>query len=404
MFDLKKIRSDFPALDQQIGDYPLVYFDNAASTLKPQPVIDALNHHYSKDTANIHRGNHTLSERGTRLYEESRITAQNFIGATHPHEVIFTSGTTESINLAASAFGAAYLQPGDEILLTQMEHHSNIVPWQLVAKQSGAIIKVIPMNQQGELIMESIDSMITPKTKMVSVAHTSNVLGTINPVKEIIQLAHAKGAKVLVDAAQGVAHAPLNVLELDCDFLAFSGHKIYGPTGIGILYGKEELLDSMPPYQGGGEMIDVVTFEETTFNSLPYKFEAGTPHIAGAIALKPALDYVTQLGLSKIAQYENTLLEYAAGRMAEVKGVKFIGMAREKSAVISFNVAGAHPQDLGTLMDQQGIALRTGHHCASPLMQFYDIPGTVRASFSFYNTTDEIDIFIEKLHKSLELL
>ncbi|MBT3235702.1 MAG: cysteine desulfurase [Bdellovibrionales bacterium] len=404
MLDFKKIRADFPALDQSIGNYPLIYLDNAASTLKPRPVIDALNHHYSKDTANIHRGNHTLSERGTKQYEEARIAAQKFIGAKHCHEVIFTSGTTESINLAASAFGANFLKPADEILLTYMEHHSNIVPWQLVAKQTGAIIKVLPINQKGELIMEQVDSMITAKTKIIAITHTSNVLGTINPVKEIIQLAHAKGVKVLVDAAQGVAHAPINVLDLDCDFLAFSGHKIYGPTGIGILYGKEELLDSMPPYQGGGEMIDVVTFEETTFNNLPYKFEAGTPHIAGAIALKPALDYVTQLGIDNIAQYENTLLEYATSKMEEIKGLKIVGTAAHKSAVISFNIAGAHPQDIGTLMDQQGVALRTGHHCASPLMQFFDIPGTVRASFSFYNTTAEVDILIDKLHKSLELL
>ncbi len=400
--DIKKIRNEFPCLDQKINGNDLIYFDNAASTLKPLKVIEAIHQHYSKETSNIHRGVHTLSEKGTIKYEESRQYIQNFIGAKHDHEIIFTKGTTDSLNLVASSYAREFLQPGDEILLSTMEHHSNIVPWQLAAQKTGAVIKEVPINEKGEILMEEYKKLLSPKTKMVSIVYISNSLGTINPIKEMIDLAHEVGALFCVDAAQAIAHKKINVQELGCDFLAFSGHKIYGPTGIGVLYGKEEILNKMVPYQGGGDMIDVVTFEETTYNKLPFKFEAGTPHIAGAICLKDALQYVQDLGLENIERYENELLEYATEKMKKISGVTLIGTADEKCSVLSFAIDGAHPHDVGTLLDKQGIAVRTGHHCTQPLMKFFNVVATVRASFSIYNTKEEIDRFIEAVEKTKE--
>lgn len=400
--DIKKVRADFPALNQLVNGRDLIYFDNAASTLKAKPVIEALNHHYQKDTANVHRGLHFLSEQGTRQFEETRECVQKFIGSEHSHEIIFTKGTTESLNLVAQCYGEKFLEQGDEILLSTLEHHSNIVPWQIVAEKKGAVVKEIPINEKGEILLEEYKKLLGPKTKIVSVTHTSNALGTINPLEEMIPMAHKVGAKFMVDAAQAVAHKPLNVKDLNCDFLAFSSHKIFGPTGVGVLYGKEELLNQMPPYQGGGEMIDRVTFKKTTFNDLPFKFEAGTPHIAGVIALKSALEYVQHIGLENINAYENELLNYATDKMSSLQGIKIIGTAERKASVISFLLEDIHPQDIGTILDKQGIAIRTGHHCTQPLMDFFNISGTARASFCFYNTKSEIDEFVKGLHKVKE--
>lgn len=402
--NVEKIRSEFPCLDQKINGKPLIYLDNAASTLKPQVVINSINQHYSKETSNIHRGVHTLSENGTIKYENTRTTVRDFIGARSEKEIIFTKGTTESLNLVASSFGRAFFKEGDEILISTMEHHSNIVPWQLIAEQTGAKVREIPINNKGEILLEEYKKLLNPKTKMVSVVYISNSLGTINPIKEMIQLAHEVGAKFCVDAAQAVAHKKINVVDLDCDFLAFSGHKLYGPTGIGILYGKEDLLNQMPPYQGGGDMIDTVTIEKTTYNVLPHKFEAGTPHIAGGICLKDAIDYVLELGLENIEAYENELLEYATTKIKEIEGIKVIGEADQKCSVLSFTMEGAHPHDVGTLLDKQGIAVRTGHHCTQPLMKYFDIIATIRASFSIYNTKEEVDLFIEGIKKTKEFL
>ncbi|MFZ8933256.1 MAG: aminotransferase class V-fold PLP-dependent enzyme [Bacteriovoracaceae bacterium] len=402
--DVKKIRSQFPCIDQKINGNDLIYLDNAASTLKPLRVINALNQHYSKETSNIHRGVHTLSEKGTVKYEESRRTIQKFIGAKFDHEVIFTKGTTDSLNLLASSFGEVFLKPGDEILLSTMEHHSNIVPWQLVAEKTGAIIKEVPINNKGEIILEEYKKLLSKRTKMVSIVYISNSLGTINPIKEMIKMAHDVGSYFCVDAAQAVAHKKINVQELDCDFLAFSGHKIYGPTGIGVLYGKEELLNQMPPYQGGGDMIDAVSFERTTYNKLPFKFEAGTPHIAGAICLKDAIDFVTELGLEEIENYENELLDYATKKIKDIEGITLIGEADQKCSVLAFCLENAHPHDVGTLLDKQGIAVRTGHHCTQPLMKFFNIIASIRASFSIYNTKEEVDSFIEAVKKTKEFL
>jgi len=402
--DVKKIRSQFPCLDQKINGKDLIYLDNAASTLKPLKVINALNQHYSKETSNIHRGVHTLSEQGTVKYEESRRTIQKFIGAEFDHEVIFTKGTTDALNLLANSFGDAYLEPGDEILLSTMEHHSNIVPWQLIAEKKGAIIKEVPINKKGEIILDEYKKLLNKRTKMVSIVYISNSLGTINPIKEMIQMAHEVGAYFCVDAAQAVAHKKIDVQELDCDFLAFSGHKIYGPTGIGVLYGKQDLLNQMPPYQGGGDMIDAVSFEKTTYNTLPFKFEAGTPHIAGAICLKDAIDYVTELGLEEIEKYENELLDYATKKIKEIEGITLIGEADQKCSVLAFCLENSHPHDVGTLLDKQGIAVRTGHHCTQPLMKFFNIVASIRASFSIYNTKEEVDTFIEAIKKTKEFL
>ena len=402
MIDIEKVRSDFPALDQKVNGKDLIYFDNAASTLKAKPVIEALDHHYQKDTANVHRGLHFLSEKGTRQFEETRECVHKFLGSESSREIIFTKGTTESINLVAQCYGEVFLEKGDEILLSTLEHHSNIVPWQIAAEKKGAVIKEIPINEKGEILLEEYKKLLNPKTKIVSVTHTSNALGTINPIEDMIPMAHKVGAKFMVDAAQAVAHKPLDVKKLNCDFLAFSSHKIFGPTGVGVLYGKEEILNKMPPYQGGGEMIDRVTFKKTTFNDLPFKFEAGTPHIAGVIALKSAIEYVQEIGLENISAYEEELLNYATEKIKNIEGLKIIGTSDKKASVISFVLEGIHPQDIGTILDKQGIAIRTGHHCTQPLMDFFNISGTARASFCFYNTKQEIDEFINGLHKVKE--
>lgn len=402
--DIKKIQKDFPQLDVLVNDKRLVYLDNAATTLKPNVVIDTLTNYYQHQVANVHRGVHSLSEEGTRRFEETRQTIQNFIHAKFSHEIIYTKGTTDSLNLLASSFGEAFITRGDEIILSQMEHHSNIVPWQILCEKKGAVLKVIPVDDQGNLLLDEFKKLLNTKTKMVSIVHTSNTLGTVNPVKEIIQLAHAVGAKVCLDAAQSIAHQTIDVIELDCDFLVFSAHKIYGPNGLGILYGKEELLNAMPPYQGGGAMISEVTFEKTTYNILPNKFEAGTPVIAEVIAFKAALDYVSQIGLEEIALYEHELLEYATAEIKKLKGIKIIGEAKEKSGVLSFVIEGIHPHDLGTLLDKQGIAIRTGHHCTQPLMKRFGIKAAARASFTFYNDKRDVDALIAGIEKAREFL
>jgi cysteine desulfurase/selenocysteine lyase len=402
--EIEKIRSDFPILERKVNGKDLIYFDNAASTLKPNSVINAINHHYSQETANIHRGVHYLSELGTEKYEQTREKIKEFIKAKESCEIIFTKGTTDSLNLVAHSFGLKYFKPGDEIILSTLEHHSNIVPWQLIAEKTGAKIIETPINDKGEIILEEFKKKLGPNTKMVSTSYISNSLGTINPIKEMISLAHSVGAKFTVDAAQAVAHLPIDVVDLDCDFLAFSSHKIYGPTGVGVLYGKKELLEEMPPYQGGGDMIDRVTMKKTTYNDLPHKFEAGTPHIAGVIALKDAIEYVEEIGLNEISKYENDLLEFATKKLNDIKGLKIIGTSKNKAAVISFIIEGGHPHDVGILLDKQGIAVRTGHHCTQPLMDHFGIPGTIRASFSFYNTKEEIEVFITGLKKTMEFL
>lgn len=402
--DIKKVRSDFPELEIFVHGKPLVYLDNAASTLKCLPVINAINKHYTSEAANIHRGVHFLSENGTMKYEETRQTLKNFIGAKHDHEVLFTKGTTESLNLVAHSYASEFLTKGDEILVSTMEHHSNIVPWQMAALRVGAIVRAIPINDHGEIILEEYQKMLSEKTKIVSICHISNALGTINPIKEMIDMAHAVGSIFVVDAAQSISHEDIDVQALDCDFLAFSSHKMFGPTGIGVLYGKESLLNKMIPYQGGGDMIDTVTFEQTTYNTLPHKFEAGTPHIAGGIALKYAVEYLESLGLPNIYSYEKSLLDYATEEILKIEGIKIIGTAKKKASVLSFELKGAHPHDLGTLLDRQGVAVRTGHHCTQPLMKRFNVTATTRASFSVYNTFSEVDIFIQALKKAKELL
>ncbi len=399
---IDQIRKDFPELHREVNNKPLVYLDNAASTLKCQTVIDAIDNHYANEASNIHRGVHFLSEQGTRKFEETRNKVASFINSPEVETVIFTKGTTESLNLVAECFGRSEFKPGDEILISTMEHHSNIVPWQMIAERTGAKVKEIPVNDAGEIDMEGYKKLLTPKVKMVSTAHVSNSLGTINPIKEMIELAHKVGAKFTVDAAQSIAHLKVDVQDLGCDFLAFSAHKMFGPTGVGVLWGKKELLESMPPYQGGGDMIDVVTIEKTTYNDLPHKFEAGTPHIAGVIALKDAIEYIEKIGLEKIASMEHELLEYATNKIKEIEGLKIIGTSANKSAVISFVMDEAHPHDIGTLLDKQGIAIRTGHHCTQPLMVRFNIPATARASFCFYNTKEEVDRLIDGIRKVKE--
>ena len=403
MLDIKKIRTDFPILSQKVNGKPLVYFDNGATSQKPKVVIDAISNYYETINANIHRGVHTLSQLATDAYEVSRGKIQNHINAKYSHEVIFTSGTTHAINAVANGF-ASILKPGDEVLVSALEHHSNIVPWQMLCEKSGAILKVIPMNEKGELIISEYEKLLSKKTKIVTVNHISNALGTINPIKQMIEKAHQVGAAILIDGAQAVPHLKPNVQELDCDFYVFSGHKICGPTGIGILYGKEDWLRKLPPYQGGGEMIATVSFEKTTYADLPHKFEAGTPNIAGGIVLGTAIDYLNKIGFEEIAQYEYELLEHATAKLLEIEGVKIFGTAKEKTSVISFNIEGIHPYDIGTIIDKLGIAVRTGHHCAQPIMDFYQIPGTIRASFAFYNTKEEIDIFVEAVKKAKSML
>ncbi|MBT7608110.1 MAG: cysteine desulfurase [Bacteriovoracaceae bacterium] len=399
MIDIESIRKDFPILSRQVHGHNLVYLDNAASTLKCQPVIDAINKHYSNESSNIHRGIHFLSEQGTELYEDTRKTIKHFINSNKAHEIIFTKGTTESINLVANSFGRTYFNQDDVILISTMEHHSNIVPWQLIAEQTGAKVVEIPITDAGEIDETAYTELLTEKVKMVSMAHISNSLGTLNPIKKLIKQAHDCGAYFMVDAAQSIAHEKVDVQDLDCDFLAFTSHKIFGATGVGVLFGKEKLLNSMPPYQGGGDMIDVVTIEKTTYNELPHKFEAGTPHIAGVIALNEALNYVSSIGLDNIKAYEKEILDYATEEIKKIDGVKIIGTAKAKASVLSFTMEGGHPHDIGTLLDKQGIAVRTGHHCTQPLMKRMGITATARASFSFYNTKEEVEKLINGLRK-----
>jgi cysteine desulfurase/selenocysteine lyase len=403
MFDIQKIRAEFPILSRQVNGKPLVYFDNGATSQKPQVVIDAIATYYSEINANIHRGVHTLSQLATDAYEASRTKIQNHINAQFSHEVLFTSGTTHSVNLVANGF-ASILKAGDEVVVSALEHHSNIVPWQMLCEKTGAVLKVIPMNEKGELVMAKFDQLLSDKTKIVTVNHISNALGTINPVKYIIDQAHQFGAAVFIDGAQAVPHLKPNVQELDCDFYAFSGHKMCGPTGTGILYGKEVWLNKLPPYQGGGEMIKEVTFEKTTYADLPHKFEAGTPNIAGGIVLGTAVDYLNSIGFENIQKQELELLAYATEQLSAIEGLKIYGTAEAKTSVISFNIDGIHPYDIGTIVDKLGIAVRTGHHCAQPIMNFFEIPGTIRASFAFYNTKEEIDIMVEAVKKAKMML
>lgn len=403
MFDVQKVRADFPILSQKVNGKPLVYFDNGATSQKPQVVIDAISKYYSEINANIHRGVHTLSQLATDAYEVSRNTIQNHLNAKHNHEIIFTSGTTFGINLVANGF-ASLLKAGDEVMVSALEHHSNIVPWQFLCEKTGAKLVVIPMNEKGELILSEFDKLLSEKTKIVTVNHISNALGTVNPIEYIIEKAHGVGAAILIDGAQATPHLRPDVQALDCDFYVFSGHKVCGPTGVGILYGKEEWLRKLPPYQGGGEMIAEVTFEKTTYADLPHKFEAGTPNIEGGIVLGTAIDYMNAIGFDNIAAYEQELLDYGTKRLQEIEGLTIYGTGENKASVISFNIEGIHPYDIGTIIDKLGIAVRTGHHCAQPIMNFFNIPGTIRASFAFYNTKEEIDIFVEAVKKAQMML
>lgn len=400
---VNSIRSQFPILHQEVNGNPLIYFDNAATTQKPKAVLDAIQNYYEVDNSNIHRGAHTLADRATRQFEETRESVRAYIGARESAEIIFTRGTTESINLVAKTFGSTFIQKGDEIIISTLEHHSNIVPWQMLCEQNGAILRVIPITEAGELLWEEFEKLLSPKTKLVSVVHASNALGTINPVKRIIDAAHAIGAKVLLDGAQSTSHLDVDVQALDCDFLAFSAHKLYGPTGLGVLYGKRELLEAMPPFLGGGEMIREVTFEKTTYNTIPFKFEAGTPSIAEVIAFKPALDFITTTGKANIHRHEQDLLQFTVELLQDVKGVIPVGTASEKVAVFSFNIQSMHPFDVGQLLDAKGIAVRTGHHCTQPLMRRLGLEGTVRASFAAYNTRSEVEVFAQAVAKIANL-
>ncbi|MFN3851275.1 MAG: SufS family cysteine desulfurase [Spirosomataceae bacterium] len=402
--DIQKIRKDFPILDEVINGKQLVYFDNAATTQKPVQVLEALANYYGHYNANIHRGIHHLAEKATSAFEASRKAIQVFLNAKLTEEIIFTYGTTDGINLVAQTYGRKFLKEGDEIIISTLEHHSNIVPWQMLCEEKGCVLKVIPINDAGELLMDEYEKLLSERTKFVSVVHVSNALGTINPVKEIIAKAHAVGAKVLIDGAQASSHLTLDVQDLDTDFYVLSAHKLYGPTGMGVLYGKKEILDAMPPYRGGGEMIKEVTFEKTTYNELPYKFEAGTPNIADVVAVKNALDYVAELGKENIAAYENELLKYGTEALNEIDGLRIIGQAKEKVSVISFVVDGIHPQDIGVILDQQGIAVRTGHHCTQPLMKRLGLVGTSRASFAVYNTKEEIDKLVSGIRKVQKMM
>lgn len=403
-FDVQRVREDFPVLHQQVHDKPLVYLDNAATTQKPAAVIEAVKHYYEHDNANIHRGVHTLSERATRAYEQARVKAQHFINARDSKEIVFVRGATEAINLVAHSYGRSHIGAGDEIILTEMEHHSNIVPWQLLCEQTGARLRVVPVNEDGELLLEEYEKLLGPRTKLVAVTHMSNALGTVNDVQRIVATAHALKVPVLVDGAQAVSHLSVDVQGLDCDFYVFSGHKVYAPTGTGVLYAKSELLDAMPPYQGGGDMISRVSFEETAYNALPYKFEAGTPNIAGVIGLGAAIDYVTRLGLENIRRYEQRVLAYATERVSEIPGVRLIGTAADKASVLSFVLDKVHPHDIGTILDHDGVAIRAGHHCAMPLMERYGVPATARASFGIYNTEAEADALVRGIHSVKEIL
>lgn len=401
--EVARLRLDFPALHQSVHGLPLIYLDNAATAQKPQAVIDAVERYYSKNCANVHRGVHLLSQKASDDFDEARRKVQAFLGAAHSKEIIFTRGTTESINLVASSFGRKNVSNGDEVLITALEHHSNIVPWQLLCEQTGATLRVAPITADGEVVLEEYARLLGPRTRLAAFSHISNALGTVNPVAEMIRLAHSQGVPVLVDGAQAVPHAAVNVHELDCDFYAFSGHKLYGPTGTGVLYGKAALLEAMPPYQGGGDMIRTVSFTRTTYNSLPYKFEAGTPDIAGVIGLGAAVDYVSAIGLDRIAAYENELLQYATEQIRGLAGARIVGTARKRAGLVSFVLEGVHPHDLGTVLDRQGIAARAGHHCAMPVMELFGIPGTTRASFAFYNTREEIDALVAAVAKAREV-
>jgi cysteine desulfurase / selenocysteine lyase len=402
-YDVEKIRNDFPVLFQKVHGKNLCYLDNAATTQKPQSVIDEVSKYYETINSNVHRGVHTLSEMATQAYEQSRYKVRDFINASSEKEIIFTRGTTEGINLVAQSFGRMNLNEGDEVIISAMEHHSNIVPWQIICEEKKAKLKVIPIDDNGELIFEEYERLLNGKTKIVSIVYVSNSLGTINPVKKIIDKAHSLGVPVLIDGAQAIQHLKVDIQELDCDFFVFSGHKIYGPTGIGVLYGKRNLLEAMPPYMGGGDMISKVTFEKTTYNQLPHKFEAGTPNIADTIGLGKALEYVTQIGIDKISAYEKELLDYATESLSQVEGLKIIGQAKEKSSVISFVFDNVHPHDVGTFLDFEGIAVRTGHHCTQPVMDRFNIPATTRASFALYNTKEELDVLVNGLKKVLEV-
>jgi cysteine desulfurase/selenocysteine lyase len=403
-FDLRAIRDDFPILKQTVRGKPLVYLDNAATSQKPQQVIDATTRYYAQENSNIHRGVHYLSERATQEYEQARVTAQRFINAARPEEIIFVRGTTEAINLVASTFGHANVRAGDEVLITEMEHHSNIVPWQLLCDQKNARLRVAPINDDGELLIDEFEKLLNERTRIVSLAHISNALGTINPIAPLIEAAHRAGAVVVIDGAQAAPHTRIDVQLLDCDFYTLSGHKVYGPTGIGVLYGKARLLDAMPPYQGGGDMIATVTFEKTTYNSLPHKFEAGTPNIAGTVGFGAALDYVNAIGVEAIADHERQLLAYGVESLSRISGLRLIGTAKEKASILSFVLDGIHPHDVGTVLDREGIAIRTGHHCAMPLMLRFGVPATSRASLGLYNTKGEIDALVAGIHKVKEVL
>jgi cysteine desulfurase/selenocysteine lyase len=401
--DVARIRQDFPVLRQMVNGHPLVYLDNAATSQKPQCVIDALVNYYTTQNSNVHRGVHTLSQHATDDYEAARGKVRRFINAAEDHELIYVRGATEAINLVAQTYGRQNIGAGDEIIISGMEHHSNIVPWQILAQENGAVLKVVPFNDDGELLLDEYEKLLGPRTKLVSMVHQSNALGTINPMQTVIELAHSRGVPVLVDGAQSIPHIPIDVQKLGCDFFVFSGHKLYGPTGIGVLYGREELLEQMPPYQAGGEMIRSVTFEKTLYNVLPHKFEAGTPNIAGSIGLGAAIDYVDSLGMEQIAAYEKELLDYGTDCLSRIGGLKLIGTAREKGGILSFTLGDIHPHDIGTILDSRGIAIRTGHHCAQPVMERFMIPATARASLAFYNTKEEIDTLVKGLDRVLEV-
>ncbi len=401
--DVVRVRADFPILEQRVRGKPLVYLDSAATSQKPRAVIDAIANYYLEDNANVHRGVHLLSERATQAYEGARGKVKRFINAAHDHEIVFVRGTTEAINLVAQTYGRRRVSPGDEILITEMEHHSDIVPWQLLCEEKGAVLRVAPIDDEGQLLLDEMERLIGPRTRLLALAHVSNALGTINPVRRIVEMAHRRKVPVLVDGAQAAPHLALDMQSLGCDFYAFSGHKLFGPTGIGVLYGRAELLEEMPPWQGGGDMISSVTFEKTTYNKLPYKFEAGTPDIAGAIGLGAAIDYVSALGLSAIAAHEHGLLAYATEALRRVPGLRLIGTAKEKASVLSFLLGDVHPHDIGTVLDREGIAIRTGHHCAQPLMRRLGVAATARASLAFYNRREDVDALVLGLHKVLEV-
>ncbi|MFN0084610.1 MAG: SufS family cysteine desulfurase [Blastocatellia bacterium] len=402
-FDVLRIRKDFPILSREVNGRPLIYLDSAATSQKPRVVIDRISRYYSEENANVHRGVHYLSQLATREIEDARVKVQRFLNAAESHEIIFTRGTTEGINMVSHCYGRKFVHEGDEIIISTLEHHSNIVPWQMLCEQSGARLRVIPINDQGELLIDEFARMLNPRVKIVAVNHISNALGTINPIKRIIELAHSRDIPVLIDGAQAAPHLKVDVRELDCDFYAFSGHKICGPTGIGALYGKSHWLETMPPFMGGGDMIASVTFEKTTYNTPPYKFEAGTPNIADGIGLGAAIDYLNEIGLDRIAAYEHELLQYATETIGAIPGVTIIGTAREKASVLSFTLEGVHPHDIGTVLDQLGIAIRAGHHCAQPVMKRFNLPATARASFAFYNTKEEIDALAEAIHQVNEV-